>query len=403
MKVTSLESSHDDPKPSSQVLSLVSSFLAEHGFHSTAKALTKELKRMNRSVEVLALGDSQGGANLQEIVENWNKKEKLQSAQSSSDDDLSDLSESATSGSSSASSGDESDASTSSEDTSAQDSESESGDDEEKGNTKLTSKVKRIKGNKRDSSSSSSSSASSDSDADDERETGAKAKIKTSRKKSPVTSKGAESAPTLKRKARSSSPESSSSDSDSDSSDEDRPAKRAKIDANNETDEASSSEVSSSSDEESDDANDSASAAEQVKDEEMVTDTSQEQATPDDAADGVSESSSGTVTGVVIEPNGSSVREIEAIMNRGNKQVVAGKKAHEGARPTPLARLSAQATADSHISNAYQSYDYAERAYKDLSVTRGKGFTKEKNKKKRGSYRGGAIDISGGKGFKFDD
>jgi SRP40, C-terminal domain len=78
-------------------------------------------------------------------------------------------------------------------------------------------------------------------------------------------------------------------------------------------------------------------------------------------------------------------------------------KKHVGARPTPLAQLSAQATPDSHVSNAYVSYDYAERAYKDLSVTRGKGFTKEKNKKKRGSYRGGAIDIGGGKGFKFED
>ncbi|RMZ90933.1 hypothetical protein DV736_g1823, partial [Chaetothyriales sp. CBS 134916] len=79
------------------------------------------------------------------------------------------------------------------------------------------------------------------------------------------------------------------------------------------------------------------------------------------------------------------------------------KKKHEGARPTPLAALSASTTADSHISNAYRSYDYADRAYKDLSVTRGKGFTKEKNKKKRGSYRGGPIDISGGKSFRFDD
>lgn len=34
------------------------------------------------------------------------------------------------------------------------------------------------------------------------------------------------------------------------------------------------------------------------------------------------------------------------------------------------------------------------RASQDLIVTRGKGFTKEKNKKKRGSYRGGEIDQS---------
>ena len=54
-------------------------------------------------------------------------------------------------------------------------------------------------------------------------------------------------------------------------------------------------------------------------------------------------------------------------------------------------------------SNAYVSYDYADRAHAKLIVTKGKGFTKEKNKGKRGSYRGGAIDTSGGKGFKFKD
>ncbi|KAL8710746.1 MAG: hypothetical protein Q9220_004764 [cf. Caloplaca sp. 1 TL-2023] len=56
-------------------------------------------------------------------------------------------------------------------------------------------------------------------------------------------------------------------------------------------------------------------------------------------------------------------------------------------------------------SNAYRPYDYADRAHQDLSVTKGKGFTKEKNKKKRGSYRGGVIDTQGGggRGIKFED
>jgi hypothetical protein len=36
-------------------------------------------------------------------------------------------------------------------------------------------------------------------------------------------------------------------------------------------------------------------------------------------------------------------------------------------------------------------------------VTKGKGFTKEKNKGKRGSYRGGMIDVNGRNGIKFDD
>ncbi|EPT04118.1 hypothetical protein FOMPIDRAFT_1114767, partial [Fomitopsis schrenkii] len=37
--------------------------------------------------------------------------------------------------------------------------------------------------------------------------------------------------------------------------------------------------------------------------------------------------------------------------------------------------------------------DYGERAARDLIVTRGAGFRKEKNKKKRGSYRGGDITM----------
>jgi len=48
-------------------------------------------------------------------------------------------------------------------------------------------------------------------------------------------------------------------------------------------------------------------------------------------------------------------------------------------------------------------YDYAERAHQDLIVTKGKGFTKEKNKKKRGAYRGGYIDTMGVKGIRFED
>jgi len=37
--------------------------------------------------------------------------------------------------------------------------------------------------------------------------------------------------------------------------------------------------------------------------------------------------------------------------------------------------------------------DYGQKAHEDLIVTRGAGFRKEKNKKKRGSYRGGEITV----------
>ena len=70
----------------------------------------------------------------------------------------------------------------------------------------------------------------------------------------------------------------------------------------------------------------------------------------------------------------------------------------------PFQRVAKDTKVDPKLaSNAYVSYDYADRAHQDLSVTRGKGFTKEKNKKKRGSYRGGAIDVDGRKGIKFED
>ncbi|KAJ7481142.1 SRP40, C-terminal domain-containing protein [Mycena galericulata] len=46
------------------------------------------------------------------------------------------------------------------------------------------------------------------------------------------------------------------------------------------------------------------------------------------------------------------------------------------------------------------SNDYGQRAHNDLIVTRGAGFRKEKNKKKRGSYRGGEITMES-HSFKF--
>ena len=53
---------------------------------------------------------------------------------------------------------------------------------------------------------------------------------------------------------------------------------------------------------------------------------------------------------------------------------------------TPFSRIPQDTKVDPKLaSNAYVPYDYAEKAHQDLSVTKGKGFTKEKNKKKRGA------------------
>ncbi|KAG1832655.1 SRP40, C-terminal domain-containing protein [Suillus variegatus] len=55
--------------------------------------------------------------------------------------------------------------------------------------------------------------------------------------------------------------------------------------------------------------------------------------------------------------------------------------------------------AEQLLDNGYEAKggvtnDYGNRAHQDLIVTRGAGFRKEKNKKKRGSYRGGEITVS---------
>jgi len=53
--------------------------------------------------------------------------------------------------------------------------------------------------------------------------------------------------------------------------------------------------------------------------------------------------------------------------------------------------------------NSFQSFDsWGAKANQDLIVTKGKSFRHEKTKKKRGSYRGGQINV-GVNSIKFDD
>ena len=70
-------------------------------------------------------------------------------------------------------------------------------------------------------------------------------------------------------------------------------------------------------------------------------------------------------------------------------------------RNTPFRRIPSDTEVDPKLaSNAYRGHDYGDKAHEVLSATRGKDFTKAKNKKKN-SYFGGAIDISGGRAVKF--
>lgn len=89
--------------------------------------------------------------------------------------------------------------------------------------------------------------------------------------------------------------------------------------------------------------------------------------------------------------------------NRGKKN---GDGVHARPQNVPFSRVPRDITVDDKFkSNRFEdnAHGWGARAHDDLIVTKGKGFTKEKNKKKRGSYRGGAIDTNARNGIKFDD
>ncbi|KAL9084997.1 MAG: hypothetical protein Q9159_004963 [Coniocarpon cinnabarinum] len=75
------------------------------------------------------------------------------------------------------------------------------------------------------------------------------------------------------------------------------------------------------------------------------------------------------------------------------------------AQTKPFSRIPENiAVAQQFSSNAYIPDSYGQKAYDDLSVVRGRDFTKEKNKKKRGQgFRGGRIDIGMNNAVKFED
>lgn len=86
--------------------------------------------------------------------------------------------------------------------------------------------------------------------------------------------------------------------------------------------------------------------------------------------------------------------------NRG-KGIAEAKKVNE-----PFSRINRNIEVEEKFkSNRFTDnmHAWGQKAHEDLIVTKGKGFTKEKNKKKRGSYRGGFIDTGARNGIKFED
>ncbi|KAI0647414.1 SRP40, C-terminal domain-containing protein, partial [Trametes meyenii] len=86
----------------------------------------------------------------------------------------------------------------------------------------------------------------------------------------------------------------------------------------------------------------------------------------------------------------------------GQKNEKGGKKPRKSNTPFQRIKVDEVTYADerlkdnrfeSRLAMGASSNDYGARASRDLIVTRGAGFRKEKNKKKRGSYRGGEISV----------
>ncbi|KAJ2244603.1 jun-like transcription factor [Coemansia sp. RSA 455] len=70
-------------------------------------------------------------------------------------------------------------------------------------------------------------------------------------------------------------------------------------------------------------------------------------------------------------------------------------------RPEDVVYADERLKDNTYISKGGFENDFGYKAHMDLIVTRGKGFTKEKNKKKRGSYSGGKITMQS-HSIKFD-
>lgn len=68
----------------------------------------------------------------------------------------------------------------------------------------------------------------------------------------------------------------------------------------------------------------------------------------------------------------------------------------------PTAPFPCPHSASATDESAFGDSGWGARASQKLGIVRGKDFRHEKTKMKRGSYRGGAIDMDARNSFKFD-
>lgn len=393
-----------DKQPDPVLLALIAQFFSNHGFKSSLRIFTTERqKRSRKGVFTDTYGEKHtvGLPQLDVIFRRYQEQNKVKPSSKAVNDESTSGESEAEEADSDVEMADGVDAKSESEDGSSSSSSSssaESSDESEKEvvQSKANSKTLKRKASSSSSGSSESSSTGSDSSASEKDERPSKkAKVQSAKPESNSESSAS----------------SSSSDSESEAESEE-PAAKVLLPESDSSSSSSSSEADSESDSDSGSGNEQETASKPNDAESDSSDSSSDDTSVSSEENDVDEekvapkvASPIPTTKTTTQPRASSDSSATLQGDPAPLPPWPERKKHTGARPTRLAELSATYDQNdpSYIDNKYVSYDYADRAYKDLSVTRGKGFTKEKNKKKRGSYRGGAIDTSGGKAFKFND
>lgn len=421
--------------PPGQLLTLIGAFLGLYGFNSTGRLFTLERnarKKLDGWEDEIGVKLEKGMPDLVKIFKDWSKEwhERRELDMSSSDEDDDAVTKRAkmvkkrekmTNAKI-----DKAD------DTSSSGSDESSGSDSgvvSKGKTAASAKAgKPIKAEA--SSSGSSSSSTSDSDADDETDKKTKAPAAKSTVGSLVNR--------LKRKASPVGPAAAASSSESDSDSEAPANKKKKVEADVEVTvkaaavpaskqskreskkvskkeastkaaaKASSSSGSSSDSSSSDSDSGAADTKKSITTATEASKSSTKLAPPTTNGRKPSSTEPSDSSATLGEPpqksTSSDTSDSEAPAKKAKSTTTAAKatkrKRSTSPKPTtpatngkkpektnvPFSRIPEDIKVNPKLaSNAYVPYDYAEKAHQDLIVTKGKGFTKEKNKKKRGA------------------
>ncbi|KAI0808538.1 SRP40, C-terminal domain-containing protein [Xylaria sp. FL0064] len=401
------------PKPPAQLMDLVESFLSDQGFDDAHREFKKH--RATKAWKGHSAGTTPSDHSLVSIFQTWETlpTTKAQITKASSSDHLS--SDSSSDSSDESSDDDDvamadapaaessSDESSSSSSDSSSESESESESDEEETTTivhpastiaPVTNSLKR-KAESDSESSSSESDSGSDSDSDsDEDMTDVEKKTKPRPKKLKREESSDESSESV-----------SSSESESDSEDEEAKPKINKTQPASDSSSESDSDDSSSSSESDSGSEDEVEVAAKVALPESDSESESEETKPKIKIEGSAVNAAASDSSATLEkasPDFAPLPPDPTTFKANNR----GKNGPNQRKPQnqPFSRISKDVVVDPRLSsNAYVSHGYGEQAHRDLIVTRGKGFTKEKNKKKRGAYKGGPLDVHTSRSFKFDD